>query len=61
MYTDVVLSVCITVVLWPWAEHLTSQPKREMGALSSVSAFNHERMPMYIYSDSIPSKQNNNV
>ena len=29
----------------PWAEHLTSLPKRGVGALSTVSAFNHERAP----------------
>ena len=27
-------------------EHLTSLPTRTVGALSSVSAFNHERVPM---------------
>ena len=30
----------------PWAEHLTSLSKRVVGALSSVSAFNLERVPM---------------
>ena len=30
----------------PWADHLTSLPKRGVGALSGVSAFNHERAPM---------------
>ena len=30
----------------PWAEHLTSLPKRGVGTLSTVSAFNHERAPM---------------
>ena len=30
----------------PWAEHLTSLPKRGVGALSTVSTFNHERAPM---------------
>ena len=29
----------------PWAEHLTSLPKRGVGTLSTVSAFNHERVP----------------
>ena len=29
-----------------WAEHLTSFSKRGVGALPSVSAFNHERAPM---------------
>ena len=33
----------------PWAEHLTSLPKRVVGTLVSVSAFNHERAPMYAY------------
>ena len=28
-----------------WAEHLTNLPKRGVGALSTVSAFNHERPP----------------
>ena len=32
----------------PWAEHLTSLPKRGVGALSIVSAFNHERVPMSV-------------
>ena len=27
----------------PWAEHLTSLPKRGVGALSTVSAFNQEK------------------
>ena len=39
----------------PWAEHLTSLPKRGVGTLLSVSAINHERAPMYIYSDSLPT------
>ena len=30
----------------PWVEHLTCLPKRGVGALLSVSAFNHERAPM---------------
>ena len=29
----------------PWVEHLTSLPKRGVGALSTVSAFNHEIAP----------------
>ena len=29
----------------PWAEHLTSLPKRGVGTLSTVSALNHERVP----------------
>ena len=31
----------------PWAGNLTSLPKRGMGALLSVSAFNHEIAPMW--------------
>ena len=30
----------------PWAEHLTSLPKRGVGTLSTISAFDHERAPM---------------
>ena len=30
----------------PWAEYLTSLPKRGVGVLSTLSAFNHERAPM---------------
>ena len=40
----------------PWVEHLTSLPKRGVGALSTVSAFSHERVPTF-YNDSKPSKQ----
>ena len=29
----------------PWAQHLTSLPKSGVGALSTGSAFNHERVP----------------
>ena len=29
----------------PWAENLTSLPKRRVGALLTVSAFNHKRAP----------------
>ena len=29
----------------PWAEHLTSLPKRGVGDLSTVSTFNHKRAP----------------
>ena len=32
-----------------WPEHLTSLPKRVVGTLSSVSAFDRERAPMYAY------------
>ena len=38
----------------PRAEHLTSLPKRRVGAFSCVSAFNHKRGRMYAYSDSLP-------
>ena len=38
-----------------WAEHLTSLPKQGVGALLSVSAFNHERAPMSCLH--MPSKQ----
>ena len=38
----------------PWVGHLTSMPKRRVGAHSCVSAFNHERGPMYAYSNSLP-------
>ena len=41
----------------PWAEHLTSLPKRGVGALSTVSAFNYERAATSCYNDSKPSKQ----
>ena len=37
------------------AEHLTSMSKRGVGTLSSLLKFNHERAPMYAYSDSLPS------
>ena len=47
--------LCITVVLCPWAEHKSA--KEGGGAVTSVSTFNHERASMYVYSDSIPSKQ----
>ena len=42
-----VTSICIYRSLakkGPWAEHLTSLPKRGVGALLTVSAFNHERV-----------------
>ena len=42
---------------YPWAEHLTSPSKRGVGALLSVSAFNHKRASIYAYSDSIPLMQ----
>ena len=42
----------------PWAEHLTSPQKRGVGALSTVSAFNHERAPTScLQRDLKPSKQ----
>ena len=33
----------------PWALHLTFSPNRGVGALSSVSAFNLERVPTFVY------------
>ena len=34
----------------PWLEHLTRVPKQRVGALSSVSAFNHKVVPLsYAY------------
>ena len=50
----------------PWVGHLTSLPERGVGAHSCVSAFNHERGPMYAYSNSPPLnslkyRTNNNV
>ena len=41
----------------PWAEHLTSLPKRWVGALSTVSAFNHKRASCHVYSDLKSLKQ----
>ena len=41
----------------PWTEHLTSLPKRGMGTLSTVSAFNHERVPTSCLQRLEPSKQ----
>ena len=35
----------------PWAEHLTSQPKRGVGALTT------KERPHHVYSDSMPLKQ----
>ena len=40
----------------PWAEHLTSLPKRGLGAPLTVFVFNHERAPHHVY-DLKPSKQ----
>ena len=37
----------------PLAEHLTSLLKRGVGALLSASTFNHGRVPIYAYSDSL--------
>ena len=39
---------CSLMIECPWVEHLTSLPKTGVGTLSSVSAFNHERAPMYV-------------
>ena len=41
----------------PWAKHLTSLPKRGVGALSSVPHFATKERPCYVYSNSMPSKQ----
>ena len=38
-----------------WLEHLTSLANRSVGTLLSVSAFNYERAPIHIYSNSMPS------
>ena len=37
---------CILTKELPWVEHLTSLPRRGVGVVLSVSAFNHERAPM---------------
>ena len=42
-----------------WAEHLTSLPTRTVGALSSVSAFNHERVPMSCFQQLDAPEANN--
>ena len=42
----VVLMYCILTKELPWVEHLTSLPRRGVGVVLSVSAFNHERAPM---------------
>ena len=44
--TKVCECTVVSVKELSWAEHLTSLPKRGVGALLSVSAFNHERAPM---------------
>ena len=41
----------------PWTEHLTSLPKRGVGALSSVSTFKHKRVPMSCLQHPRPTKQ----
>ena len=38
-------SCCSLTKKGSWAEHFTSLPKREVGALSTVSAFNHRKAP----------------
>ena len=40
------LEYCSLMKECPWAEHRTYLPKRGVGALLSVSAFNHKRAPM---------------
>ena len=42
---DCMCMYCSLAKRGPQVEHLTSLPKREVGALSTVSAFNHERVP----------------
>ena len=41
----------------PWAEYLTSLPKRGLGALSTVSHLTMKEFPRHVYSDLKPSKQ----
>ena len=41
----------------PWAEHLTSLPKREVDTLSTVSALTTKERPRHVYSDLKPSEQ----
>ena len=41
----------------PWAEHLTSLPKRGVGDLSTVPHLTTKERPHHVYSDSKPSKQ----
>ena len=41
----------------PWAEHLTSLPKRGVGALSSVSHLTTKECPCHVYSNLMPLKQ----
>ena len=57
---------CSFVKEHPWAEHLTSMPKRGVGALLNATTFNHEEASMYAYNDSLPTNllkycTNNNV
>ena len=40
------LEYCSLMKERQWAEHHTNLPKRGVGALLSISAFNHERVPM---------------
>ena len=40
---------CSSLKKFPCVKHLTSLPKRVVGTLSSVSAFNHKWVPMYVY------------
>ena len=46
---------CSLVKEHPWAEHLTSMPKRGMGALLNATTFSHKRESMYAYNDSLPT------
>ena len=38
----------------PWVEHLTSLPKRGVGALSNVSHLTTKECPCHVYSNSKP-------
>ena len=48
---NLILACCVSLHIpsfakkGPWAEHLTSLPKRGAGALLTVSTFNHKRVP----------------
>ena len=55
VYGYTYLYYCSLTKEHPWVEHLTSLPKRGVDPLLSVFTFNHERAPIYAYSDSLPS------
>ena len=44
------LNYCSLAKECPWAEHLTSLPKRGLGALLSVSTFTTKERPCHVYS-----------